>query len=692
MTNSSNRLQHELSPYLLQHRNNPVDWYPWGDEAFAKAATEDKPIFLSIGYATCHWCHVMEHESFEDEEVAALMNDVFVSIKVDREERPDVDQVYMAYCQYTTGQGGWPLTIVMTPDRKPFFAATYLPKSSRHGRIGMLDLIPRIEALWRDKKDEILHAANHNVDLLGATASWKAAEDVPTADVLTSAYYQLEGAFDEVYGGFGKAPKFPSPHQLVFLLRYGTRMQEPAALHMAQHTLLNMRRGGIFDHVGFGFHRYSTDAEWLLPHFEKMLYDQALIALAAVEAYEATGEDAFREIVEKIFSYVLRDLRDEAGGFYSAEDADSEGEEGKFYVWTQDEVVEVLGPEEAQLFLDTYSFSGEGNFSEETTGVQTGQNIPHLEDFFHALEDDDAGLIDRLEASRKKLFDVREERIHPLKDDKILTDWNGLMIAALSRAGQVLGNMEFVNAASQAADFIRAHLQDERGRLMHRFRSGEAGLQANLDDYAFLIWGLIELHQATFDIGYLTWAVDLQEQVDEHFWDDDQGGYFFSPGDGEVLIARQKEAYDGASPSGNSVSLSNLLRLARLTGNLTYEERSDRILRAFGTLLEKHPSGFTAMLAGLDFSTGPAYEIVIVGEPESEDTKMLLSAIREKYFPNKVVILKHAANTGALTSLAPYTESMQALNGKSTVYVCQNFACHQPVTDVEALEGLLEIG
>ena len=678
-----NRLEHELSPYLLQHKDNPVDWYPWGDEAFERAQVEDKPIFLSIGYATCHWCHVMEHESFEDESVATLMNETFVCIKVDREERPDIDQVYMTYCQYTTGQGGWPLTIVMTPDRKPFFAATYLPKNSRHGRIGMLDLAPRIHQLWNRQKDEIQEAAAKNVELLGATTAWEAAGDLPDPELSTSAFHQLESQFDDLFGGFGAVPKFASPHQLVFLTRYGAARNEPRAIFMAQHTLLNMRRGGVFDHVGFGFHRYSTDTEWLVPHFEKMLYDQALVVLASVEMYEATREEAFKEIVERTLDYVMRDMRDGAGAFFSAEDADSEGVEGKFYVWSSKEIRHILGDELAALYLDTYQFEEEGNFQEEATGRLTGENIPHLEDFFHILLEEEPEQMERLEAARRLLFDVRKQRVHPLKDDKVLTDWNGLMVAALAGAGVAFERPDYVRAATEAVSFIQEQMRDENGRLLHRYRDGVAGLQSNLEDYAFVIYGLIDLFQATFDTRFLSFALDLQEHVDDHFWDSDQGGYFFSPDDGESLIARQKEAYDGAAPSGNSICLQNLLRLARLTGRTEFEERADLVLRAFGQLLEKHPVSFTSLLTGLEFSRGPSYEIVIVGELDAPDTREMLSALRKVYLPNKVILLKHAGNAGALAELAPYTGSMQALNDQATVYVCQNFVCNQPVSKPE---------
>ncbi len=692
-----NKLAEELSPYLLQHQNNPVDWYPWGEAAFAAAKSQDKPIFLSIGYATCHWCHVMEHESFEDREVAALMNETFINIKVDREERPDIDQVYMTYCQLSSGQGGWPLTIVMTPEQEPFFSATYLPKSSRFGRIGMLDLVPRIQQVWQEKREDVLASARQNAEALVKASTWNETSQAPASGVLDFAFEQLADAYDETYGGFREAPKFPSPHQLQFLVRYANRSGKPEALDMARHTLQQMALGGVFDHVGFGFHRYATDREWLLPHFEKMLYDQAMIVLAAVDLYLKTKEVAFKGIADSVIAYVLRDMTDEAGGFYSAEDADSEGVEGKFYVWSESEIKRLLDEDAAALYLSVYNFAPAGNFREEATGVLTGENIPHLkaplekalQAYAQANGAEATSLPARMEAIRQQLFTHREDRIHPLKDDKVLTDWNGLMIAALSRAAVAFDTPAYARAAERAVTFLCDTLIDRQGRLMHRFRKGEAGLQANLDDYAFFVAGLLALYEATFDVQWLVRARTLNTQMIDRFHDEEAGGFFFTPDDGEQLIARQKEAYDGAVPSGNSIALSNLLQIGRITGDPAYEVMGAKLLQYFGAPINRQPSGFTAMLAGIDFGIGPAYEIVVVGEKDDERTQRLLQAIQQTYLPNRVLLLKTGATAAQLADIAPYTAAMQAHNGLPTVYVCENYHCNQPVTSVDALRALL---
>lgn len=690
----TNRLEKELSPYLLQHKDNPVDWYPWGEEAFEKAKREDKPVFLSIGYATCHWCHVMEHESFEDELVAGLMNDAFVSVKVDREERPDIDQVYMSYCQLTAGHGGWPLTIIMTPDKEPFFAATYLPRQSRYGRIGMMDLVPRVQQLWKDQKEKVIQSAAQNVEAIVGMGEWEADAAGPATGVLDFAFQQLADRYDPEYGGFGDAPKFPSPHQLQFLARYGNRTGSEDSLEMASHTLKMMRLGGIFDHVGFGFHRYATDRVWLVPHFEKMLYDQATMVLAALDVFQLTKDGALQEIVEKTLVYVMRDMRHEEGGFFSAEDADSEGVEGKFYVWSVAEVKEILDTPAAARFINVFNLKPEGNFLEEATGALTGENIPHLQsslvEIAREREEGFEELSQNLEHARQRLFDIREKRIHPLKDDKVLTDWNGLMIAAMARAGEVLNNQGYIEAAVSAVAFVNKYLVQADGRLLHRFRNGRAGLQANLDDYAFFVYGLLALYRTTFDVAYLKQAIQLTDQMIQHFWDDTQGGFYFTPNDGEQLIARQKEAYDGAIPSGNSMALMNLLLIGRITGEPSYEERADTLLQAFGSPINRHPSGFTAMLAGVDFVSGASQEIVIVGEKNHPDTDALVDVIRNSYLPNSVVLHKNDETETDLAAIAPYTVSMTALNGKSAVYVCENYQCNRPVADVDALWELLK--
>ena len=681
-----NRLSTELSPYLLQHQNNPVDWYPWGEEAFSKARDEDKPVFLSIGYATCHWCHVMEHESFEDADVAALLNESFVSIKVDREERPDIDQVYMTYCQMSTGHGGWPLTILMTPDKEPFFAGTYIPKYSRHGRIGMMDLVPRVQDVWIKRRQEVLESARNNTEIISKASEWAVDTSIPGKAVLSHAYRQLSENFDPVYGGFGQSPKFPSPHQLLFLIDYYKWTREEHALDMVKTTLRKMRLGGVFDQVGFGFHRYSTDEEWLLPHFEKMLYDQAMIALAAIEVSAITKEEIYKDIVDRIFEYVFRDMLASDGGFYSAEDADSEGIEGKFYVWSEAEIDRLLPPDQAKLVKKHYQFAPSGNFVDEATREKTGTNIPHLSDSLLSL---DGSIQSKLEDARQVLFDQREKRIHPLKDDKILTDWNGLMIVALARYVQVFGNEKgHLEKANTALNFIRERMFVQSEGLLHRYREGVAGIPGNLDDYAFVIWGLIELYHSAFDVEYLVWANKLTDLMIEKFWDEENGGFYFSPIDGEALIARTKEAYDGAIPSGNSIALLNLLRLARMTGRTELEDKADKLLKMFGAPVKRQPSGFTAMLLGLSFVLNESYEIVVVGNRESKKVQELVGVVRGALLPHWVLLIKDLGSTD-LEDMAAFTASMQAPNGDAVVYVCQNFKCNMPVNNPDELASLL---
>ncbi|MCS5644567.1 MAG: thioredoxin domain-containing protein, partial [Candidatus Marinimicrobia bacterium] len=528
-----NRLADEQSPYLLQHANNPVDWYPWGEEAFKKAKELDRPIFLSIGYSTCHWCHVMEHESFEDDSVAKLLNDGFISIKVDREELPEIDHVYMTVCQAMTGGGGWPLTIVMTPAKEPFFAGTYFPKDKRGGRSGLFQILPMITDAWTSKRQDIMTSVGQVKNYLDQLNSKPAGNNFST-ELINKAYDQFRNGFDEEYGGFFKAPKFPSPHNLIFLMRYHHSFDNKIALEMATKTLKQMRLGGIYDHIGFGFHRYSTDRHWLVPHFEKMLYDQAMIAMAYTEAYHITGEDIFAQTANEIFTYVLRDMTASEGGFFSAEDADSEGEEGKFYVWTEQEIKEVLGENYGKEFNDIFSITTPGNYKDESSGKQTRLNIPHLNNYNSNGNND-------VDSAREKLFNIREKRIHPLKDDKILTDWNGLMIAALAKAAIVLNEPGYLDAAEKAAKFV-LHSISKGERLLKRYRNGVAALDAHLDDYAFMAWGLLELYEATFSTKYLSQALDLMNIMVEDFWDDKNGGFFLGSDQSEKLIVRSKTA------------------------------------------------------------------------------------------------------------------------------------------------------
>ncbi|MDA8406855.1 MAG: thioredoxin domain-containing protein [Deltaproteobacteria bacterium] len=691
--NRPNRLIDEKSPYLLQHAYNPVDWHAWGVEAFERAKQEDKPIFLSIGYSTCHWCHVMEKESFEDDEVAELMNKVFVSIKVDREERPDIDHAYMTVCQMMTGGGGWPLNIVMTPDKKPFFAGTYFPKYSRQGRIGLLDLSARIEQLWFNDRAQIDDATEKIVTALNLST-----EQDPTGildlDTLKTAFNQLTQRFDPRYGGFGEVPKFPTPHNILFLLRYWKRSGDEKALQMATMTLDQMRLGGIFDHVGFGFHRYSTDAQWLTPHFEKMLYDQAMLALAYTEAYEATNKISYKKTVEQIFDYVLRDLTSPEGGFYSAEDADSEGEEGKFYLWTLDEIQEILPETEARFVERAFNVFSMGNFKEESTQSLNGRNILHLKRPLEKLNGQlgftEKKIQETWESARKRLFEIREKRVHPHKDDKILTDWNGLMIAALSKASRVFGNKDYFLAAARAADFIIAKMRDANGRLLRRYRLGEAGLSAHVDDYSFFIWGLLELYETSFEIIYLKVALQLHDDFLERFWDKESGGFFFTADDSEKLLVRQKEIYDGATPSGNSVAAMNLIKLSRICASLEFDSIVLAIGKAFSADVKRFPSAYTQFLLFVDFLLGPSFEVIIVGPESSVETDTMLERLNSAYIPNKVVIFKNSdTKPTEIVSIAPYLKDFEMTNKHVTAFVCGNYKCESPTNKPEKMLSML---
>jgi len=695
MPEFTNQLSEEPSPYLQQHAHNPVNWLPWGHEAFEKARAQDKPVLLSIGYATCHWCHVMAHESFEDKQVAELLNGHFISIKVDREERPDIDNVYMKACQLTTGSGGWPLTIIMTPEKKPFYAATYIPKQSRFGRPGMMQLLPRIAEMWNDE-DERQKLLKSSEEITGAV---KRTGDIPKGNVLETdmikkAYNAFKSSFDDIYGGFNQAPKFPSPHNLLFLLRYGTQNDKSSAVDMVEKTLTEMRKGGIFDHVGFGFHRYATDQQWLVPHFEKMLYDQAMLIMAYTEAWQITGNPIFKKTVDEIITYLLRDMQDAEGGFYSAEDADSEGEEGKFYVWTEEEIRNILPQNQAELFINIFNFEPGGNFKEEASGERTGANIPHLElqidELARERDMDTEQLTRELESARQKLFEEREKRVHPLKDDKILTDWNGLMIAALSKAARVFDRDDYLEAAEDAYAFITGHLMEDN-KLLHRYRNADAAITAHADDYAFLIWGLIELYQSGFDPTYLEAAINLQEQFLAHYWDRNDGGFYFTSKHAEKILHRSKEFYDGALPSANSAALLNLLRLGRLTGKPKYENRADELHRLYANQVNQAPTGFGQFLCGLHFALSETREIVIAGEREDATAKGMLDMLAKRFLPHTVVLLKPNDESGQdkLTSLAPDIENHHPLEGKPAAYICRNFHCEQPVTTVEELEEKL---
>jgi len=694
---TSNRLICEKSPYLLQHAHNPVDWYPWGAEAFRKAGAEDKPVFLSIGYSACHWCHVMERESFEDPEVARMLNDTFVCIKVDREERPDLDAAYMKVCQAITGTGGWPLHIIMTADKKPFFAATYIPRENRFEQLGMKQLVPQIKQLWASKRNELIDSAEKITALLkgreNESRSLQPTEELAES-TLDEAYLPLAENFDEGNGGFGNAPKFPSPHNLSFLLRYWKRTRHDKALQIVEKTLDAMRLGGIYDHLGFGFHRYSTDTKWRVPHFEKMLYDQAMLVTAYTEAYQVTGKEDYKQTAREVIAYVLRNMTDPTGGFYSAEDADTEGEEGKFYLWTEREIRQALPEDEAELVKKVFGTEEEGNFVEATTDKETGKNVLYLRkppaELAVDLHFSPEKLQKLIEEARQKLLAVRQKRVHPSKDDKILTDWNGLMIVALAKASQVFDGPEYSAAARKAADFIIGNLCDAEGKLLHRYREGEASIDGFLDDYAFFTWGLIELYEAVFETKYLRYAIDLADRMLAHFWDKDLGGFYQTADYSETAIVRSKEICDCAYPSGNSAAVLDLIYLARMTGETRFEEKAAQLMRAFSTEVIKDPSAHTQLMSVLDFALGPSSEVVVVGDPQKEDTARMLQTLWSKFLPRKVVILRSSAEKSQeITDIAKFTESLHGEGDKVTAFVCRSHVCNRPTTDFLTMLELL---
>ncbi len=687
-----NRLADETSPYLLQHAYNPVDWYPWGEEAFERARREDKPIFLSIGYSTCHWCHVMAHESFEDEEVARLLNENFVCIKVDREERPDVDRTYINIAQAMIGHAGWPLTIFMTPDKVPFFAATYIPKYPSRGRHGMLSLLPLISEMWRTRRDEIERVGEQLKRALATAPSL--AGRLPSVEVFDEAFQVYLDTFDSTWGGFGTAPKFPAPHNLMFLLRHWRITGDTRAVQMVEQTLTAMRRGGIFDQVGFGFHRYSTDSQWRLPHFEKMLYDQAMHIMAYTEAYQVTGKTEYAKTVAEVVEYLTRDLMSPDGAFYSAEDADSEGREGAFYLWSVEELSDVLSPEELKVVTTAFSLSEDGNFHDEATGRRTGLNLLYWslppDRVAWELDMDAGSVLDILESARRKMLERRATRERPLRDEKILTDWNGLVIAALAKAGAAI-SPEFLQIAERALRAVVESLMSDDGELYHSSARGSLGQVAFLDDYAFLVWGLLELYEATSDPGHLRLARDLHNKMLELFEDRENGGLFFSGDRAEQLLVRDKSAYDGAIPSGNSVAALNSVRLSRLTGDPALEDGCRRIVQAFSASIERSPTAHSMMLCALTYLRGPSHELVIVGD--DSDIDEMLRSVRSWFLPHTALVVKTPRNVSAgLEELAPYTSEYPVpSDGHPVAYVCSGQTCSPPVTDVDELRSLLDV-
>lgn len=668
----ANRLIHVKSPYLLQHAYNPVDWYPWCEEAFEKAKSEDKPIFLSIGYSTCHWCHVMERESYEDQEVADYLNKYFVSVKVDREERPDVDHIYMEVCQALTGHGGWPLTIIMTPEQKPFFAGTYYPKTDRMGIQGLMSILKAVTNAWQNNRAALTDSGNRILNFINKEQ--QSSENDITRDIFDIANSSYRNYFDSAYGGFGNAPKFPTPHNLIFLLRYWKITNEQRALDMVEKTLDSMYKGGIYDHIGFGFCRYSTDRKWLVPHFEKMLYDNALLAITYLEAFQATKNSKYGSVAGDILSYILRDMTSPDGGFYCAEDADSEGVEGKFYLWTPDEVRKILCDKKGEDFCLFYNITREGNFE--------GKSIPNLINNDCTLED-----IKNYDSSREKLFKEREKRIHPFKDDKILTSWNGLMITAMAMAGRILHDERYTLAATRAADFILNNLIREDGRLLSGYRDGKADILAFSEDYAFFVMGLIELYETTYESNYLKKALTLTDDLLKLFWDNKNGGLFIYGTDSEQLITRPKTIYDGAIPSGNSVAALNMMKLSRLTGRYELEEKANDIFRAFSGSISAQPFSHAYSLVALMYGKEKGQEVVIVSD-SFEKAAPFIEIINEEFRPFTVSILYNPKDT-VLNEISPFLRSYGKINGKPTAYVCENHSCKAPVNDINEFRSLL---
>jgi uncharacterized protein YyaL (SSP411 family) len=667
-TTHTNRLINEKSPYLLQHAHNPVDWYPWGDDAFNKAKAEDKPLFLSIGYSTCHWCHVMEQESFEDEDVAAQLNKSFVSIKVDREERPDVDNFYMSACMALNGSGGWPLSCFLSPDKNPFFAGTYFPKNDSFNQSGFLTVLGQIAGLWKNSRDDITDASSSLLSHIKKSSGSNKAALRENADAV--AFNTLSRSFDAKNGGFGGAPKFPSLQNILFLMRYGLTHGDSPAFDMVGISLDGMKNGGIYDHVGGGFCRYSTDARWLAPHFEKMLYDNALHIMAYSEAAALFGGD-YARVVRETIEFVLRELADIEGGFYTAIDADSEGEEGKFYLFTPQDVQAALGEADGARYCALYDITGHGNFE--------GKNIPNLID--KKLTDKD-----RIFAAQanKRLLAYRGHRIPPFRDDKILVSNNGLMIAALSIAGRILGEQAYISQAEKCADFLLERLISG-GRLLARWRQGEAGIPAACDDYAYLFWGLIELYEATFDPRWLNKAISIEHDMDSLFWDEQNGGYYLAGSDIKDLPLRQKEFYDGALPSGNSVAALSLLRLARLTGDSSFEDRMKAIFKAAAAGVNSNPAAHCGLMCALLYLEAGGSEIIIVNGESLEALKGCLP----RFAPFMVSVVC-GAGYELITQIAPFLGEYSGHDGRAAAYVCSAGSCMQPVTEPADLKKLLE--
>jgi uncharacterized protein YyaL (SSP411 family) len=681
----TNRLIKENSPYLLQHAHNPVDWYPWSDEAFEIAARQDKPIFLSIGYSSCHWCHVMERESFTDERTAKIMNEHFVCLKVDREERPDVDAVYMEAVQMMTGSGGWPLSVFLTVQGKPFYGGTYFPPKDTYGRPSFKQVLLTIADAWENKREQLLGSADKINEIMSSQSEQNGWENL-SSDILERAHVYFESIFDNTYGGFGAAPKFPQPSNLSMLLRYWHRNKNDKTLEMVEKTLNAMANGGIYDHIGGGFHRYSTDAQWLIPHFEKMLYDQALLSKAYLQAYQITNNNKYAKVAKEIFDYVLRDMMDPKGGFYSAEDADSQGQEGTFYVWESKEIKDVLGVERAKVFNEYYSVTDSGNFEHKKNILNVSKST---EDLAKPFKKDRREIEDILSQGRSKLLKHRATRPRPYRDDKIIAGWNGLMISSMAYGGIVLGEEKYVDAAKKCTEFVLDMLIKD-GRLKRYYRDGQVVGLGVLDDYAFMAMALVDLYEATFDARWLNEAKKLAEQMIELFGDQAGIAFYLTGNDAERLIVRNRPGYDGAVPSGNSIASLVLLKLGRLTMNQQFTEHGEQVFKAFSGRLRQSPASLTALLAAFDFWIGPTREIVIAGNRHRKDTKKMLKLVRSGFLPNTVFLFHKGNNTDSkIYEIVPFIKYQTVIDGKATVYVCQNYVCKQPVNTVEALEKLL---
>ena len=683
----TNRLNEATSPYLLQHASNPVHWWEWGPEALALAKAEDKPIFLSVGYAACHWCHVMAHESFEDPDIAAILNEHFISIKVDREERPDIDSIYMDAVVALTGRGGWPMTMFLTPEDEPFYGGTYFPPSERHGMPSFQRVLTSIIDAWENRRDQVDANATNMRGRLAQSSQLKPQPGELSTDLLDAAFDQLYQFYDDHEGGFGSAPKFPQGMTLEFLLRQHMRTGEPAPLAMVTHTLRKMANGGMYDQLGGGFHRYSTDAHWLAPHFEKMLYDNALLARVYLYAWQITGAPFFRRIVEETLDYVLREMTDPSGGFYSTQDADSEGVEGKFFVWTVDEVKSILGEEDGTLFCRYYDVTEHGNFE--------GKNILHVDEDVDTVAQASGASPDQLrvvlERGRERLFVERETRIKPGLDDKVLAAWNGLMMRAMAEAGVAFNRPDYLDAAIRNAEFIHDEMLDERGRLHRSWKEGRATLNGYLEDYTVVAEGLVALYQTTFDSQWLVEAERLLQIVHEHFWDAENGGAFHTSDDHEQLIVRRKDFFDNAEPSGNSAYVTAAMRLGRLLESYEYAERSESIFRIMRHSLATQPSGFGHLLSALDFYLRPSREIAIVGDPNDPATQALSQIVYAQWLPDTVMAgfdpgrgetspRPGQSQDGQARGL-PLLEGRTLVNDQPAAYVCRNFVCNLPVTE-----------